>query len=552
MLSLFFRFELGKLVKYFETKTLAKIITSLLFLVVFTFVGLGIYGFFVSGFRLINIEAEEDIRMALMLFLYEAFFIVLSGVILVSSLLSSLFNLFRGGYNDWIITSPSFSLFPKIVFLRSIQTSLLPMAVLFIPTILAFNKMYSVGILAFAALFISAFLLLVFISGTTLTLVVLVASFYKRLTKIFRRSFLGFKTLVVTLVAILFSFALVAWRSLTNLDLVRVFRAENVDSDISIATISAYFDHLPTHPFALQMVYWKGQMVSEAMLQLGALFILALLSTLLWWFIAPRFYPLWLTLQEGDMSLRVRNAGQSTFRYIFSGNQLMVLFKKELLVSSRNLRGILWFLFLFLIWILQIGTSVLLDNNVRRHEADISTKVALAQAIQFVIAIYFIASFALRFAFPSFSVEKKTSWILHTAPISFRKIFYGKYAFYVVVFSVLGSIMSTISTEALGMSPMLAFYSSLLLTTVILFVVTLAISLGALFPNTETDDPEVITTSMPGLFFTALALLYGTLSGWILYMTVLDLTPLTLPLFVLITCLMSVLLLVATPKLARK
>ena len=92
---------------------------------------------------------------------------------------------------------------------------------------------------------------------------------------------------------------------------------------------------------------------------------------------------------------------------------------------------------------------------------------------------------------------------------------------------------------------------SLFITTVI-FIVTLALSLGALFPSQDTDDPEAISTSMSGLFFTALALIYGGLSAWVLYLTLTLETSLFITLFVPFTCLVFIGLLVLTPKLVAK
>ena len=150
---------------------------------------------------------------------------------------------------------------------------------------------------------------------------------------------------------------------------------------------------------------------------------------------------------------------------------------------------------------------------------DISEKLVTLQAIQFVIAIYFVASFTLRFVFPSFSVEKKTAWILASAPLSFKKIFFSKYLFYTLFFVILGVSMSYINSFILNLSFASGLYSMLLFVSTVIFIVTLGLSLGALFPNTETDDPEAISTSMPGLFFTALALIYGTLSAGVLYLS---------------------------------
>jgi hypothetical protein len=94
MLKLFITFEISKIKKYFTTKTSAKVITTGLFFVVFLSLGVGMYHFFASSFRYINTEAQEGIKLALLLFLYELFLLVLAGILVFSTLITSLFSLF--------------------------------------------------------------------------------------------------------------------------------------------------------------------------------------------------------------------------------------------------------------------------------------------------------------------------------------------------------------------------------------------------------------------------------------------------------------------------
>lgn len=546
MMRLFLQFELGKVVKYFKTKALAKAITTLLFLAVFGFVAMGIYFFFVTGFRFINIEAVDDIKFALTLFLYEAFLLVLAGIVIVSSLVSGIFNLFRGESNNWIISSPGFTLFPKVVLLRSVLTSLLPSFIMFLPAILAFNKVYDVGNFSLFFILVSVVFLVLLLNAATLTMLLLVASLYYALAK--KLKWLGFsmKGLVVLLVASLSLVVAWVWKKLVAIDLVQLFKAEDVDNTLSVANIGSYFNGLPTHTFALEIVSFQAGNIAAALMYFFALGLISLAFVAVWWIVSPRFYLIWQKLQEGS-GAGLNQSAVTGATYTFSGSQLSVLFKKELLISSRNFKGVLWFLFLFSIWLLQIAMSVLLDNNIRKHEADVSAKVAVVQALQFIIAIYFISAFALRFVFPAFSVEKKTSWILGSAPISFKKIFHGKYFFYAAFFALVGSLMSYVNIQALNLSFSSASYSFALLLSVILLIVTFALSLGAVFPNTETDDPEAITTSMGGLFFTAMSLIYGTLSGWLLYLSVIEKDVTQLVVFILGTLLLSVVLLLKTP-----
>ena len=150
-----------------------------------------------------------------------------------------------------------------------------------------------------------------------------------------------------------------------------------------------------------------------------------------------------------------------------------------------------------------------------------------------------MCAFALRFVFPSFSVEKKTLWILESAPLTFRKIFLSKYAFYTSLFLVVGLLMEYINILILRVSFISASYSLFLFISAIIFIITLALSMGAIFPSQDSDDPEAVSTSMSGLFFTALSLLYGAISTFILYKVLLGSS--TVELVVLVSLTLSLL-----------
>ncbi len=551
MIQPFLRFEFQKILSYFKTKTLAKAITTTLFLAVFVFIGLGIYGFFISGFRFINFEAVEDIRLALTLYLYEVFLIVLSGVIVFSALVSGIFNLFKSDTNNWILSSPGYRVFPKIVLIKSILTSSLPSLIMFIPAVLAFHRVNHLGVTGILLILVSVLLLLLLLNSLTLLFIVGAGSVYYQVSKKLKTLAFTFKGLVVFLVLLVATVVALIWKAMRSVDLVRVFKAD-VDTEVlSLSNISSHFHFLPTHPFAMEILHLQNNELSAALLNFCALFLFASISGYLWWRFSYIFYPLWQKFQEGS-SKQDRDVdspfGVARSSYHFDGSIMTVLFKKEILVFSRNLKGMLWFLFLSVIWLMQIGANVILGHNIARHTPDLSERLAILQALQFIIAIYFISSFSLRFVFPSFSVDKKTSWILGTAPLSFKKIFFGKYIFYTTFFVILGVLMSYANTLVLGLSTAHALYSLLLLITAIVFIVTLGLSLGALFPSLDTDDPEVISTSMPGLFFTALSLIYGALCAFTLYNALIKGNLLWLFLLVIVTSLVTVGILLRTPK----
>ena len=524
MIQLFLQFQLRKIASYFKTKQVAKIITILLFLSVFMFVGMGIYFFFITGFRYIQFQVEPEFKEPLLLFINEMFLLVLAGVIVFSSTISGIFTLFRGEYDSWILSSPSYKLFPRITFIKSVASSSWPLFVMFLPALLAFMKMQYASFTGLLFMIVSVVLFLIVLNAVTLSLIVLTGFLYYRLSKVLKIFTFNFRGMIAILVLLIVTSVTLIGRAAKKVDLVSIFKAEDVDNAITLATIGSHFRFLPSHPFALQIVHWQTGMSSAAITNFFVLVLLAAGAFLLWWFVSPLFYPLWLQFQEGG-SRSVRSDGVpsgSRFAYHFTGGTTTVLFKKEALTLSRNVKGMLWSLFLLCLWLAELGISAVSRLNLHRYEIDITDKMAVLQAIQFIIAIYFMCAFVLRFVFPSFSVEKKTSWILASAPLSFKKIFLGKYFFYVVSFASLGVVMNYVNGLVLHVPLVYGLYSTVLLVTVIIFIVTLGLALGALFPSFETDDPESISTSMPGLFFTALSLSYGAVSAWLLYMTLVN------------------------------
>lgn len=547
MMKLFIQFEISKLIKFFKTKTLAKLITSSLFIAVFVLLGLGIYGFFLSGFRFINIEATDDIRHALTLFLYEVFLIVLTLVIVFSGIVSGLFGMFTGTKNTWLVSTPSFKLFPFIILLRSTVTSFLPSLIMFLPAILAFNKVYKVGPASIAAITLSVFLTIITINTLTLSALLVVGTLYRIASskiKELRYSFGGFIALLGVIGA---TSMFIIWKNIKEIDLVVLFKADADTTVLSVANISEHFSFIPTHPFALQLLHWQTNNTDKAITALLWLLLITTLSTILFRITAKLYYPLWQRFQEGGQRLQSSHS-ENIQGYTFSGGSAVALFKKEMLIASRNYKGMLWFLFLSSIWLMEIGANVILGKNVARSLTDISQKTNVLETIQYVIAIYFISAFTLRFVFPSFSMEKRTSWILGSAPLHIKTIFYGKLAFFSLFFVTIGIIMSNINAYVLGLSLSKTLDVTALLVTTTLFIITLGLSLGALFPSKESDDPEVITTSMTGLFFTAFALLYGGFSAALLYISLINSTNIPVLAISVVSITLTAIILYETPR----
>lgn len=554
MLSLFIRFELDRFKKYLSTKTLAKSITMVLFFIVFAFVGVGIYFFFISGFRFIRIEATEDIRLSVSLFLYESFLLLFSLLLVLSSAITTLFNAFKRGENDWVVASPSYGYLPRFVFLRSLVTACLPLIVVFLPAGLAFQRAHHLGVPSTVLLLVTVFLLLVALNAITSSFIYLLGHSALWLTKKFPRlGGFSFGRFVALLCIIFLLSAVGVWGSIRNSDIVSIIKAESAVEVLPVSYVADHFAFLPTHPFAMELLSLETGSTLGTLGYFFYMVILTLLSLLVFSYASRYFYPVWLSLGEHRATgwlERIRTMPVATFT--FSGSPMFALFKKEVLVTTRNMKGVIWFFFLFLLWCSQVGANTIMNNNITRHSADISEKTITLIVLQFVVAVYFISAFVLRFVFPSFSSEKKYIWILGSAPVNFKRIFFGKYFFFVSFFVSLALLMSYINSVVFSIVLTKSIYATLLLVTSVVAIVTLAITLGALFPNKETDDPDTATTSMAGLSFTALALIYGGVTAKVLLLTLKDTELFLYFSWIFMSLLLSVTLLILVPHRVAK
>jgi ABC-2 type transport system permease protein len=286
---------------------------------------------------------------------------------------------------------------------------------------------------------------------------------------------------------------------------------------VSVETISRKFIYLPSNPLALSVHYWEEHNSKTASLYFLELIVFASLLTAIGWKSADLFLPLWQKLQEGAPMVKNGTTRQKTKSYLFPSGPLKALFSKEMIISARNSKNILWFSFLFFIWLIQAGLNSVLSHNIRNYQIDANFNSSLVQAFQFITSVFFVTAFTLRFVFPAFSSERKTLWILGSAPLNQKKIFLAKFAFYSLFFCLIGLLIGCLNIAGLPLTVSYVGLTLLLFITAILFIVAFGLSLGALFPNLETDDPGVISTSLSGLTFMTLSLVYGACGGLMIF-----------------------------------
>ena len=512
METFFLRHAARRVIRYFSgSRRSAKIFTAFLFLLLTALVSAGIFFFFKRGFE--SIARDLYYRDALILYIAELFFLAVSFLIFAGSLITTIFTLFRRPYDFWIFASPRFRRHVSSTFARVFLSSVWPLIIVALPALIAAERVFGFGFGGFFAGAASLF---------GLTLVAVLAAYIVVLGCAWILSFiprrssirLSIRTLGASVGILCAAAAFGVWQRISASNLLDLFYVTDLErARASVERISEVFSVFPSHASAqvLSTVsVGDGLHVFAPFLTL-ALYVLVF--CVLGAGLGYSHYRLWVRLQEGTggrgVRIPVRLFGLRRFLARIFGMVQAAIFEKEFIVMARTGRNILWAGFIFALWLLQTGLNIILARTITHAELDSALISPIAVSLQFMTMVFFISAFVLRFAFPSFSAEGKTFWILGSAPIDFKKIFFGKCVFFSTLFVSLGLATALLNAAILGLPVLGSIVVLFSFAVSIFFLTVFGLSLGALFLNLETDDPEILSTSLPGLFFILISLIYG-------------------------------------------
>jgi ABC-2 type transport system permease protein len=132
--------------------------------------------------------------------------------------------------------------------------------------------------------------------------------------------------------------------------------------------------------------------------------------------------------------------------------------------------------------------------------------------LNLVLAGFVIASVAARFIFPGVSLEGRTLWLLRSSPMPMTALLWSKFWVGTLPLLILAVAIVGTTDALLQVSPFMFAVSLLTITMMTLALASLALGIGTLFPQFDTENAAQIPTSFGGLVFmmTAVALIAGT------------------------------------------
>jgi ABC-2 type transport system permease protein len=137
------------------------------------------------------------------------------------------------------------------------------------------------------------------------------------------------------------------------------------------------------------------------------------------------------------------------------------------------------------------------------------------------LAGFVIAAVAVRFVFPSFSLEGRAFWVVKSAPLRLRRLWWAKYCVHVVPLLVLGEILVVATNTYLQVAPFMMWLSVATLCFMIFAIVALGLAVGATYPKFDADNAAKVAAGVGGLLYMILCMSFigavVVLEAWPVY-----------------------------------
>jgi len=126
--------------------------------------------------------------------------------------------------------------------------------------------------------------------------------------------------------------------------------------------------------------------------------------------------------------------------------------------------------------------------------------------VNLALAAFVTASVAVRFAYPSISLEGKAFWAIKTAPVSAAQLWWAKFWTAFAPLVVLGEILVLATNSFLGVMPFMNWLAPATLLAMAFPIVGMALAVGITYPNFEAENAAKVASSAGGLVYMVLCM----------------------------------------------
>jgi ABC-2 type transport system permease protein len=117
------------------------------------------------------------------------------------------------------------------------------------------------------------------------------------------------------------------------------------------------------------------------------------------------------------------------------------------------------------------------------------------------LAGFVLASIAARFIFPAISLEGRQMWLLRSSPLDLRALLWSKYWTGTIPLLVLALVITIFTNVLLKVTPFMMAVGVATIILLTLAIGAMALGVGALYPQFDTENAAQIPTSYGGMVF---------------------------------------------------
>lgn len=488
--------------RYLARERFTRVFTLMVFLVIILFVALAIYGITIGGMNFISKDTE--FQGALYFYIAQLLCLLIFSLSYGNSILV-ISSFFANKSHQWIVATPSFSLLAFVNLFQLLVSTIWIFLAILTPVLLAISQFMELGWDRFFLSLILTTALIVIASLCGVLSYIISIYFLRYLSRLLGRNLVSQSSAVLLLIFSSILMILFFWRVAVPNDFISFFDGNYVTQ---MNTMREQLIYLPT--------FGIGQVLHDILFCAnvsGAFYvgvftgITIVLLAVIYSLLEKRYLSIWQLLQEGRYVAEKTKTKERSYRsYRFpSNNAIHTIIDKEILLIWRDKKNMFWLLIVLALWLAQTAVSWRVIQNSATY-GSVEKIPNFVFAVVLAIGLYFISALSLRFVFPTFSAERKVAWILGVAPISLWNIAVGKLLIYTGLFWFVGSPILITNLTVLGLTTFPIILYWLVFSLSIILIVLLAIFLSVRYPNRFSSDPESLSTTLPGLAFTSLAL----------------------------------------------
>lgn len=311
---------------------------------------------------------------------------------------------------------------------------------------------------------------------------------------------------VLMLMGLLFAVGLVL--------LLRFLRPERLMAVESLPDVTAFFATLQSPVTPMLPSFWAGETLFSALqgtvdwLHGGALWTTALAFTVLTRALFGRYYFAgWSKAQEARKARFTQLRSLEGLARLIPGPPAgRCLFVKDLKVFLRDTAQWSQLLLLVALAMVYLYNFHVLDLDRIPYMSGV-VKNAYA-FVNLSLAAFVISAVAVRFVFPSVSLEGASFWIVRSSPVEMGPFLWSKFWTAFVPVLAMAEGLTILSNEFLHVAPFLKVLCGTAVVFLTLGLVGLAAGMGALYPRFAAENVTQVSGSYGGIAFMILGVLF--------------------------------------------